>query len=200
MTAASRHIFQSTSHLYVQECAAYCLDLLLEDWGKEEWVKKLVKKARIISIFIKSHHALQAIFRRLFPNLSIHLPVEIRFATNFILIDRLLQVCNALERMIIDNEWPTLMSDFRRRSSTTYGKAASMQQFICSDGFWDTCENFLYMVISIIKALCMFDGKAPAIGMAWRVMYDLKTHVQGFAEHPFRLGLELAQQALGCNG
>ena len=27
-------------------------------------------------------------------------------------------------------------------------------------------------------------------------MYDLKTHVQGFAEHPFRLGLELVQWAL----
>ena len=27
-------------------------------------------------------------------------------------------------------------------------------------------------------------------------MYDLKTHVQGFAEHHFNLGLELAQWAL----
>ena len=27
-------------------------------------------------------------------------------------------------------------------------------------------------------------------------MYDLKIHMQRFAEHPFRLGLELAQQAL----
>ena len=87
MTAASRHIFQSISHLYMQRCAAHCLDLLLEDWGKEEWMKKLVKKARIISIFIKSHHASQAIFRRLSPDLSIHLPVEIYFATNFIMID-----------------------------------------------------------------------------------------------------------------
>ena len=31
MTAASRHIFQSISHLYVQGCVAHCLDLLLED-------------------------------------------------------------------------------------------------------------------------------------------------------------------------
>ena len=52
------------------------------------------------------------------------------------------------------------------------------------------------MVILVIKALHLFDGKALAIGMAWMVMYDLKTHIQGFAEHPFCLGLELAQQAL----
>ena len=52
------------------------------------------------------------------------------------------------------------------------------------------------MVILVVKALRLFDGKALAIGMAWMVIYDLKTHVQGFAEHPFRLSLELAQRAL----
>ena len=164
--------------------------------GKEEWVKKLVKKARIVSIFIKSHHALQTIFRRLSPNLSIRLPVETRFATNFIMIDQLLQVRNALERMIIDNEWPTFMSDLRKRSPTAYAKTALVRRFIRSDDFWNTCKNFLYMVIPVIKALRVFDGKVPAIGVAWRVMYDLKIHVQGFAEHTFRLGLELARRAL----
>ena len=97
--------------------------------------------------------------------------------------------------MIIDDEWPTLMSDIKRRSPTAYAKGAAMQRFIFSDGFWDMCENFLYMVIPVIKVL-VFDGKAPAISMAWRVIYDLKTHVQGFIEHFFRLGLELAQWAL----
>ena len=51
-------------------------------------------------------------------------------------------------------------------------------------------------MILVVKAHRVFDEKAPAIGMAWRVMYDLKTHVQGFVEHPFRLGLELVQWAL----
>ena len=74
------------------------------------------------------------------------------------------------------------MSDLRRRSLTAYAKAALVRRFIRSDGFWDTCKNFLYMVIPVVKALRLFDGKAPAIGMAWRVMYDLKIHVQGFAE------------------
>ena len=160
MTAVSRHVFQSISQMYVQGCAAHCLDLLLEDWGKGEWVKKLVKKSRNISVFIKSYHASHAIFRRLSPDLSIRLLVETYFATNYIMIDRLLQVRNALERMIIDDEWPTLMSDLKRRSPTAYAKAASMRRFIRSDGFWDTCENFLYMVILVVKALRLFDGRS----------------------------------------
>ena len=98
--------------------------------------------------------------------------------------------------MIINDEWPTLISNLRRRSPTAYPKGATVQWFIHSDGFWDTYEIFLYMVISVVKALCVFDGEIPTIEMTGRVIYNLKTHVQGFVEHPFRLGLKLAQWAL----
>ena len=94
-------LIEANLHMYIQGYAAHCLDLLLEDWGHEEWAKKLVKKARHICLFIENHHASQALLCRLLPNLSIRLPVETHFATNFIMIERLLQVRNALERMVV---------------------------------------------------------------------------------------------------
>jgi hypothetical protein len=100
------------------------------------------------------------------PNLTLRLPVETRFATNFIMIDRLLQVRNALERMVLDEDWPTLLRDLRRRSTTAYMKGFVVRRFIRSDGFWNTCKNFLYMVIPVVKVLRVFDGKAPAMGLA----------------------------------
>jgi hypothetical protein len=44
MASAARDLIRANPDLYFQGYAAHCLDLLLEDWGKEEWVKKLVKK------------------------------------------------------------------------------------------------------------------------------------------------------------
>jgi hypothetical protein len=38
-------VMQSNPHMYVQGCATHCLDLLLEDWGKQLWIKRLMKKA-----------------------------------------------------------------------------------------------------------------------------------------------------------
>ena len=58
------------------------------------------------------------------------------------------------------------------------------------------CKNFLYMVILVVKALCVFDGKAPAMGFAWRVMHDLETHICRFNISPFCLSLELAANAM----
>jgi hypothetical protein len=115
MENAGRMVMQSNPHMYVQGCAAHCLDLLLEDWNKQLWIKRLMKKAQGICTFVKNHHASQAMFRRFSPNLSICVPTETRFATNFFMIDCLRLLRNALERMIIDDDWPPFLADLRRR-------------------------------------------------------------------------------------
>ena len=196
MASAGCNVMQSNPHMYVQGCAMHCLDLLLEDWGKEDWVKKLVKKAQVICVFIKHNHASQAIFWRLSPNLSICLPVETRFATNFIIIERLIQVREALERMVVDTDWYILLRDMRRRSVIAYMKCFAVRQLIRSDGFWNTCKNCLYMVIPVVKALHVFDGNMPTMGLAWRVMHDLETHIRGFIRPLFCLSAELAANAM----
>ena len=89
MSLAACDVMWINPHMYVQGCAVHCFDLLLEDWALQDWMKKVIKKARLICVFIKNHHASQAIFRRLSPNLSINVPTETRFATNFIMIDGL---------------------------------------------------------------------------------------------------------------
>ena len=91
MSLAACDVMRLNPHMYVQGCAAHYLDLLLEDWAQYDWMKKVIKKARLICVFIKNHHVSQAIFRRLSPNLSINVPTETRFATNFIIIDRFVQ-------------------------------------------------------------------------------------------------------------
>jgi hypothetical protein len=57
MANAGHMVMQSNPHMYVQGCAAHCLDLLLEDWDKQLWIKRLMKKERRICTFVKNHHA-----------------------------------------------------------------------------------------------------------------------------------------------
>jgi hypothetical protein len=45
MANAGCTMMHSNPHIYVQGCATHCLDLLLEDWGKQLWIKRLMKKA-----------------------------------------------------------------------------------------------------------------------------------------------------------
>ena len=75
-------------------------------------------------------------------------------------------------------------------------KCFVVKWFVRSNGFWNTCKNFLYMVIPMVKALRVFDGKAPAMGLAWKVIYDLETHVRKFVEPPFALSVDPAAEAM----
>ena len=52
------------------------------------------------------------------------------------------------------------------------------------------------MVIPAVKALCVFDGKAPAMGLTWKVIHDVETHVREFVEPPFALSANLAAEAM----
>lgn len=104
MVFVSWNVMEAWPHMYVQECAAHCLDLLLEDWRKAEWVKTTVRKVHTICLFIKSHHTSQAIFQKLSTNHATCLPLHTHFATNITIIDCILQIGNAHERMIVDND------------------------------------------------------------------------------------------------
>ena len=48
----------------------------------------------------------------------------------------------------------------------------------------------------MVKVLRVFDGKAPATGLAWKVMHDLQTHVREFVQPPFVLSADLAVESM----
>lgn len=196
MVAAGRILTQRHPHLYFQGCGAHILDLLLQDWGSEAWVRSLVKKARKICVFVRGHHATQALFRHYSPNHILRMPADTRFATNFIMVDRLVQVRAALERMIIDDRWGAFMIELRGRGGNGHEVMANVRRSIRQDGFWDSCENFLFMVTPVLEVLRVFDGKQPSMGKAWLVMHNLQSHVQKFPNPPFNLDGDIAERAL----
>jgi hypothetical protein len=79
------------------------MNLLLEDWGKATWMKEVVKKSRTIIKFIKRQHMPRAVFRKHEEKLSLVMSVKMRFGSNFLMVDRLLQVRTTLEQSIVDS-------------------------------------------------------------------------------------------------
>jgi hypothetical protein len=166
-------------HLYKQGCCAHILDLLLEDWGKEELFKALIIRAKRVCIYIRNHHATMALYRHYSPRLSLKVPPETRFACNFLMIARMLEVKDALERMVIDPRWNEYMGTLfnRQNGHRAHTLAREVRATIRDDGFWQQCENFEHMVKSVIKTLRVFDGRTPAMAKAWLEMNNLKRHV-----------------------
>jgi hypothetical protein len=132
-----------------------------------------------VSIYIRNHHVTMALYRHYSSRLSLKVPPETRFSCNFLMIACMLEVKDALERMVIDPRWNEYVSTLFNRQNVHHARAlaCAVRATIRDDGFWQQCENFEHMVKPVIKALQIFDGHASAMAKAWLEMNNLKIHV-----------------------
>jgi hypothetical protein len=93
--ASSRLVEQEFFWITWTPCTPHCLDLLLEDVGKLPWATEVVAEAKAVVKFITNHHRSQALFRGK-STLDLLKPGDTCFATNFIMLDRMLEVREAL--------------------------------------------------------------------------------------------------------
>ncbi|KAI3515159.1 hypothetical protein L1887_13912 [Cichorium endivia] len=72
-------------HLFWTPCAAHCIDLMLEDIGKQiPRVKSVLKKSMLSNAYIYTHVALVNLMRTFTNKKNLHRPAITRFATSFI--------------------------------------------------------------------------------------------------------------------
>jgi hypothetical protein len=138
MLGALDKLVATCPHLYKQGCCAHILDLLLEDWRKEEIFKTLIIRAKWVCIYIRNHHATMALYRHYSPRLSLKVPPETRFACNFFMIARMLEIKDAMERMVIDPRWNKYENTLfnRQNGHRTHTLARAVRATIRDDGFW----------------------------------------------------------------
>jgi hypothetical protein len=79
-----------------------------------------------------------ALYRHYSPRLSLKVPPETRFACNFLVIACMLEVRDALERMVIDPRWNEYMRTLFNRQNGHHALtlAHAVRATIRDDGFW----------------------------------------------------------------
>ena len=196
MLKASQIMVKKYPHLYIQGCATHAMDLLLEDWGKATWIQETLGKAKYLVKFVKNRQMPLAVFRKHEAKFSLLLPGQTRFASNFIMIDRLLKVKDALEQSVVDPEWRayvTKLRDTRRDRARTFSR--SVKTLVLDEHFWERCTNFREMVAPVVYTLREFDAKEPCMGKALHILRDLEKHVLALRSEPFNLDSDLADIA-----
>jgi hypothetical protein len=82
--AAGRILMSRYPTLFWTPCATHCLDLLLEDMGKIDWIKDSIDSTRSIKKFIYNHAFVLSLMRKFKGHKELVRPAITRFATSFI--------------------------------------------------------------------------------------------------------------------
>ena len=91
--------------IFLSSCSAHCIDLMLEDIGKLEWIQVVVEKAKSITKYVYNHTTVLSTLRIYTEGKELIHPGVTRFVTNFISLQSVVEQKVNLKRMFLGPEW-----------------------------------------------------------------------------------------------
>lgn len=156
--------------LFVLLCAAHSLDLLLEDfYKKNQWAKNAVDALREVVKFIRNHHRPLALFRNK-SHLELLKPGDTRFGSNFVMLERLLQVHDILDELMGSREWKAWVKRQKKRAKKE--QAAEIKATIRNVVVWKDAKALVKASKPFVIAMKLAGGDVPSMGKIYKRMSD----------------------------
>lgn len=169
---AGRRLTDTFPTLYWSPSAAYCIDLILEDFGNIEWISTVIEQARAITRFVYNYSAVLNMVRRYTLGNDIVDPSFSRFATNFTTLKRMVDLKHNLQAMVTSQEW----------MDCPYSKQTAgleMLDFISSQEFWSSCDLIVRLTVPLLRVLKIATSeKRPAMGYVYAGIYRAKEAIK----------------------
>ena len=102
---ASKMLEEKHITIFWTPCATHCIDLMLEDICKQDWIKDTIEHAKSITKYIYNHDLVLSLMRRHTQDRELVRPAVTRFATHFLMLQSLLSQAQNLEKMFSSDEW-----------------------------------------------------------------------------------------------
>lgn len=152
-------------------CTAHCLDLLLEDIGKLCWVRDIIIRGHEVVKFITNHQSPLDYFRSK-SKLELLKPGETRFASNFVMMQRLMATKDAIRETVMDRGFKQWLSKTtRKKSIRDNGKLIT--DTVVDGSFWDSVTLLTSVCEPIVSLLRLVDGAKPCVGKIYWKMFQL---------------------------
>ncbi len=131
--------------------------------GKLPWAAEVVAEAKAVVKFITNHHWSQALFRGK-STLDLLKPVDTRFATNFIMLDRMLEVREALQELVVGREW--------NGKSNHSDDGDEVRDCVLRSGFWKNMEEVLALTKGMMALLRECDRGVPIARKVYVALFN----------------------------
>ncbi|KAH9308797.1 hypothetical protein KI387_036708, partial [Taxus chinensis] len=156
--------------IFWTQCVAHCIDLMLEDIGKQDWIKNtVVPKAS--QKYIYYHSWVLNLMRKNTKDKELVRPAIKRFATNLLMLQSLLSQAQNLKKMFSSDEWNA--SKWSRKQD---GKDTKKKVF--DNLFWKKIAEVVKIVEPLIKVLRLVDGEISVMGYIYEAMDQAKEQIR----------------------
>lgn len=173
-TGIHSHILQNYASIFVSPCASLCLNMILEDFSKVDWVARCVLRAQAISKFIYNYLSLLDLMKKFTVGNEIIKTGVTKYVTNFLSLQAMLKQRSRLKHMFNSPEFtgnPAYAN--KPQSMTCIG-------IIEDNEFWKTVEECVAISEPILKVLREVSGGKLAVGFIYELMTKAKESIRTY--------------------
>ncbi|XP_019151198.1 PREDICTED: uncharacterized protein LOC109147966 [Ipomoea nil] len=169
---AGKRLTDAYPTIFWTPCASQCIDLMLEDIKRLEWVNVVLEQAKAISIFIYNHSFILNMMRRYTFGVDLVDLGATRSATDFLTIKRMVNMKHNLQSMVTSEEW--MESPYTKKP-----KGSEVPDFISNQHFWSSCTLITRLTDPLLRlSRIVGSAKKPAMGYVYAALYRAKETIK----------------------
>ncbi|KAI5431389.1 hypothetical protein KIW84_035537 [Lathyrus oleraceus] len=174
LKAVGQKLMEKRPHLYLSSCATHCLDLCLEDIGKNKSIHNLLSEAKMVTTFIYNHTYIVSLMKKYTGGRDIVRPGVTRFTTQFLQLQAIVRQKEGLENMFNSEEF----------TKTKYGKEKKgpgyeARKIVMSRDFWSKANDIMKVFEKIVKVFRLVDGhEKPTMSFIYEAIDREKQAIQ----------------------
>ncbi|XP_021835484.1 uncharacterized protein [Spinacia oleracea] len=170
--AIGKRLSETYPTLYWAPCAANSLLLMLEDFGKFEWINSVLEQCKSIMRFIYNHSIVLNMMRRYTFGVDLVVPDLSPSVTNFRTVKRMVDLKHNLQALVTSQEW--VDSYYSKKEG-----ALAILDLISDHSFWSSCNLVVLITDPILQVLSIVRSeKKPAMGFVYAGLYRAKEAIK----------------------
>ncbi|PSS28569.1 Protein FAM83H like, partial [Actinidia chinensis var. chinensis] len=173
-TGVANHILQNYGTIFISPCASQCLNAILEEFSKVDWVNRCIFQAQAISKFIYNNSSLLDLTKKFTGGHEIVKTGITKPVSNFLSLQSMLKQRSRLKHMFNSPEFSANPNCANKpQSITCIG--------ILDDGeFWRAVEECVAVSEPFLKVLREVSGGKPAVGFIYELMTRAKESMRTY--------------------
>ncbi|CAL9148091.1 unnamed protein product [Musa hybrid cultivar] len=171
--SVGNHIMQNYNTIFWSTCASHCLNLILEDFSKIDWVNRCILQAQSITRFIYNHTWVLDLMRKFTGGQQLVRSGITRSTSNFLALQSMLRHKSRLKHMFNSPEY----------SSSPYANrphSISCMDILDDSELWRAVEEIAAVSEPLLKVLRDVSGGKPAIGSIYESMTRAKESIRTY--------------------
>lgn len=166
-------IMQNYGTIFWSCCASHCLNLILEDFSKVDWVNGCISHAQSLTKFIYNHTRVLDLARKYTGGQELIRSGITRYATNFLSLQSLLKLRPRLKHMFNCPEYTS--SPYTNRPHSI-----SCINLLENNEFWRAVGEIASVSEPVLKVLRDVSGGKPAVGSIYESMTKAKDLIRTY--------------------